>query len=131
VKIFRDFRPYSLRRGLLGCSSLAVFAVTLAFTAADATAGTFYDACRPDPGNACRAAERHTYNSNYTETQYGADYYLCSWLKNPSTGTDINVKCGNGSAGSFYRSNTDVYLDGYFGNYDARGPVYIRGVFGY
>ncbi len=109
----------------------AAFVLLASALAAQAHAGSVIEQCRLDPGYACKASGRHTYNTNYVSTVYGADYYVCSWLNNPSTGTDINVKCGNGNAGSYYRNNTDVFLDGLYGNYDSRGRVLIEGRFYY
>lgn len=95
-----------------------------------AWAGTYGPVgCNLNSGHACTSAERHTYNDNYA---YGpSNRYIASWLVNPSTGTNINVHYGYGTAGGYYRSNTDVFLDGWWGNYSGVSPVGVQGKFNY
>lgn len=49
----------------------------------------------------------------------------------PRTGTDINVVYGYGTAYAYYRNNTDVFLDGYWGNYSGSSPLTVDGTFNY
>ena len=95
-----------------------------------AVAGTYGPVgCSLNHGNACVSSERHTYNDNYAFA--ASSRYVASWLVNPSTGTNINVIYGYGTAGGYYRNNTDVFLDGWWGNYSGVSPVTVQGQFSY
>jgi hypothetical protein len=70
-------------------------------------------------GERCKGPERHTYNDNYVGAYKQPGAYICGYFINPSTGHWINYFCGySGSAGiySYYRNNTDVFLDVYASN---------------
>lgn len=108
-----------------------VVALAAAATAAPtAAAGTYGPiSCSLNANSACVSTERHTYDDSYA---YGpSNRYIASWLVNPSTGTNINVHYGYGTAGGYYRNNGDVFLDGYWGNYSGVSPVSVQGKFNY
>jgi hypothetical protein len=112
--------------------SLAVAVVASAVLPAVSLAGTYGPArCSLNNGWACRSAERHTYNDNRAYAPGAGWAYIASWLTNPRTGTDINVVYGYGTAYAYYRNNTDVFLDGYWGNYSGSSPLTVDGTFNY
>ncbi len=97
-----------------------------------ASAGTYGPVgCSLNSGAACISTERHTYNDNGAYAPNASGAYIAAWLKNPSTGTDINVVYGYGTVYRYYRANTNVFLDGYWGNYSGSSPVYVQGTFHY
>jgi hypothetical protein len=97
-----------------------------------ALAGTYGPvSCSLNDGSACKSSERHTYDDNGANAPSAGWAYIASWLVNPSTGTNINVVWGYGTAYAYYRANTDLFLDGWWGNYSGVSPVTVRGTFNY
>lgn len=112
--------------------SLGLGAAVLAALPGVSMAGTYGPArCSLNSGWACKSGERHTYNDNRAYAPGAGWAYVASWLTNPRTGTDINVVYGYGTAYAYYRNNTDVFLDGYWGNYSGSSPVAVDGTFNF
>jgi hypothetical protein len=117
----------SMRSWAAGAVAAAAVAVGGTEAAHAGTYGPF--GCSLNHGHACITGQRHTYNDNKATAPTWA--YVASWLRNPSTGTDISVVWGYGLASAWYRNNTDLWLDGYWGNYSGVSPVTVVGTFNY
>ena len=115
----------------LGARGAALALVLVATLAAPAAAANPYEfSCHPDPTAHCSGNEFHTYDKQRAVAEF-PDAYIASWFAHPVNGYAVNVIYGWGVAGGDYRTNTDLWLTPFMGNYSSYYDLMIDGTFWY
>ena len=96
-------------------SAALALMLCLAYAPSASALEAFNFGCTIPTNGYCVGGARHTYDNQRAVAP--GNYYIASWFVNPSTGTSINVRYGWTVAGGEYRTNTDLWLDPYMGNY--------------